>query len=141
MLVEARRRLANQQVEMPRVEFVHADALSWTPPAKAYDLIVTNFFLDCFREDQLKQIIYGLAEAAAPQSNWLIADFQTPQRGLQRIRSRLILGMMYAFFKTVTCLPAHQLIEPDPFLQRAGFTLHRRTEAEWGLLRSDWWQR
>jgi len=41
----------------------------------------------------------------------------------------------------MTRLPAKQLTPPDPFLERAGFTLHRRNESEWGLLHSDWWKR
>jgi hypothetical protein len=48
---------------------------------------------------------------------------------------------MYGFFRTMTRLPAHELTTPDSFLECAGFTLHRRIEAEWGLLHSDWWQR
>ena len=135
MLTQARRHC----VDANHVEFIRADALSWQPPSGAYDLIITNFFLDCFRADQLERIIPGLAAAATPQANWLLADFQTPPAGLRRIRSRLILWTMYAFFRALTRLPAQNLTPPDSYLGRAGFMLRRRTESEWGLLRSDWW--
>jgi ubiquinone/menaquinone biosynthesis C-methylase UbiE len=141
MLVQARRRLQRDAGETSRVEFIHADVLNWSSAADAYDLIVTNFFLDCFRADQLEQIISRLAAAAIPQASWLLADFQTPAAGLRQIRSRLILWTMYAFFRAVTRLPARQLTAPDSFLERAGFNLRRRIETEWGLLHSDWWQR
>jgi ubiquinone/menaquinone biosynthesis C-methylase UbiE len=140
MLAQARRQLAAQKAGATRVEFIHADILDWSPSAKAFDLIATNFFLDCFRAEQLERIICRLAAAAAPGSSWLLADFQIPSGGLKRIRSRLILWAMYAFFRTTTRLPANRLTPPDSFLNREGFLLHRRVEAEWGLLRSDWWQ-
>jgi hypothetical protein len=64
--------------------------LNWMPTDETYDLIVTHFFLDCFRPDQLGHIIPRFAACATPNANWLIADFQIPARGLQRIRGRLI---------------------------------------------------
>ena len=141
MLVQARRRLGRCLVEAPRVEFIRADILHWAPNSVPYDLIVTNFFLDCFRADQLEQIISRLAGAAAMDAHWLIADFQMPRSGLKRVRSRLILCVMYSFFRVVTRLPARKLTRPDPFLERGGFSLLHRTESEWGLLHSDWWRR
>jgi ubiquinone/menaquinone biosynthesis C-methylase UbiE len=133
MLVQARK------LDAPQVEFIHADILNWSPSGKSFDLIATNFFLDCFRPEQLEHVIAQVAAAATPRANWLLADFQTPPAGLRRIRSRLILWAMYAFFRVLTRLPASKLTAPDAALGRAGFRLHRRIEAEWGLLHSDWW--
>lgn len=140
MLAQARRELKVHNPGANHVEFIVADVFSWPPPSKAFDLIATNFFLDCFREEQVERIIRRLAAAAAPGASWLLADFQIPSGGLKRIRSRLILWAMYAFFRTMTRLPANRLIPPDSFLNREGFVLHRRVEAEWGLLHSDWWR-
>jgi ubiquinone/menaquinone biosynthesis C-methylase UbiE len=141
MLAEARRRLTRRNRGAVRVKFIQADVLNWMSTDETYDLIVTNFFLDCFRPDQLERIIPRFAACATSDANWLIADFQAPSAGLQRIGGRLILWTMYAFFRTMTRLPAHKLTAPDSFLKRAGFILHRRTETEWGLLHSDWWMR
>jgi ubiquinone/menaquinone biosynthesis C-methylase UbiE len=141
MLAQARRRVARHTPAASRVEFILADILNWTPADRTYDLIVTNFFLDCFRADQLEQIVFRIARGTAPGANWLIADFNLPAKGPKRIRSRLILWSMYAFFRAVTRLPASQLTPPDSFLEGAGFSLQRRTESEWGLLHSDWWVR
>lgn len=140
MLEQARRRLAGQGAPAARVEFIQADVVNWSPPVKAFDLLATNFFLDCFREEQLEQIIGRLARAATPGANWLVADFQVPAGGLKRMRSRLILWVMYSFFRTMTRLPANKLTAPDSYLKRAGFILDRRVETEWGLLHSDWWR-
>jgi ubiquinone/menaquinone biosynthesis C-methylase UbiE len=141
MLVQARRQLTRHHPETIRVSFIHADVLNWTPTGADYDLIVTNFFFDCFRADQLEQIIARIAAATSPDANWLIADFQTAPAGWQRIRSRIILWTMYAFFRATTRLPARRLTAPDSYLERAGFARHRHTETEWGLLHSAWWKR
>ena len=141
MLDQARRRLSRHNLNTTRVNFIHADVLDWTPTGANYDLIVTHFFLDCFRADQLAQIIARLGAVTTPDASWLLADFQIATSGLKRIRSRLILWAMYAFFRTITRLPTNKLTAPDSFLRRAGFTLNYRVEAEWGLLHSDWWRR
>jgi ubiquinone/menaquinone biosynthesis C-methylase UbiE len=123
-----------------KIEFVHADALDWTP-RNSFDLIATHFFLDCFTPAQLEILIPKIASAAAPNSVWLIADFQAPHAGLRRIRARLILQTMYLFFRIVTRLPARRLTAPDEFLKQNGFSLRERRESEWGLLKSDFWER
>ena len=124
-----------------RVEFVQATLPDWTPPAGEFDLIVTNFFFDCFVPPTLEWVIERLSTAAAPRADWLVGDFAVPGRGWQRWRARVLLGLAYGFFCRATQLEARQLTAPDPFLLRAGFQLHRRTTMEWGLLQSDWWTR
>lgn len=141
MLVQARRHLVRHNLESTKVNFIHANALNWTPAGESHDLIITNFFLDCFRADQLERLISCLAAGMTSDANWLVADFQAARAGLKRLRSQLILWSMYVFFRAVTRLPAKKLTAPDSFLERVGFRLQRRTESEWGLLHSDWWVR
>lgn len=139
MLAQAQRRLALEIRAGARICFIHEDARKWVPTGKPYDLIITNFFLDCFPPDQLEKIISRVAMATTPEANWLIADFQVSSGGVKGVRSRLILWSMYLFFRVVTRLPAKRLTAPDSILNRAGFTLRQRAESEWGLLHSDWW--
>ena len=123
-----------------RIDFICADALAWTPPEREFDLIVTHFFLDCFRREQVEALVAKLARAAAPGANWLLADFQVAPAGLARLRSRLILWMLYRFFRVMTGLSARVLTTPDIFLQRNGFELQKRQVYDWGMLYSDCWQ-
>ena len=140
MLVQARRQWMRGSGGATKVEFLHADLLLGIPSNHTYGLIITNFFLDCFRAEQLEQMIPRIAQVASPDGHWLIADFQEADQGLPRLRSRFMLWMMYGFFRRATGLSAQKLIAPAPYLQRAGFTLRKRVTSEWGLLRSDWWQ-
>ncbi len=141
MLARARGRLARRGVDCGRIDFIRTDALSWTPPEGAFDLIVTHFFLDCFRAEQVEALVATLARAGTPRADWLLADFQTAPAGFARIRSRLILWTMYRFFTFVTRLPASSLTPPAPILERNGFKLLEREVIDLGLLYSDRWQR
>ncbi len=139
MIEASRRRLAAEKLDAARVEFIHADVLQWTPPAAAYDLVVTHFVLDCFRAEQLARVLPALAGAAAPEARWLVSDFCEPEAGLAKWRARAILEVMYLFFQWATSLPASELTAPDPLLAQCGFQLRERRIFEWGLLHSDLW--
>lgn len=141
MLEQARARLRHSGLNPAGVDFIHANALNWQPPAAAFDLLVTHFFLDCFGPEQLAQVVGTLATAARPEANWLLADFQVPPAGLRRYRALAIHRLMYWFFCLVARLPARRLTVPDPLLAQHGFGLRERRLSDWDLLHSDWWQR
>ena len=86
-------------------------------------------------------MVRKLGELAAPQADWLLADFEIAPTGPARWRSRLIVALLYRFFRLVTGLKADALTPPDRDLEKAGFTRHRRITSEWGLLKSEWWRR
>jgi len=141
MIEQARQRLRTEKLDPARVEFHAADALDWTPPAGKFDLVVTNFFLDCFRPEQLQQLVPRLAAGTTPSALWLLADFRVPERGWRRLRAVIILSALYAGFKLTTSLSASWLTPPDELLNGAGFRLVERRLASFGLAHADLWQR
>jgi len=141
MLRLTQNRLRDHGLSTVGVNFVHADALTWDPPRQTFDLVVTHFFLDCFQPDQLEQLIARLSAASCTSTAWLVADFQVPQSSVGRYRARVIHWLMYTFFRVFTRLPARRLTDPDPFLKSHGYFLQDRLVTDWGLLRSDLWQR
>lgn len=141
MLREARRRLVREGLALDRVRFVQADVLTWSPQQEVFDAIVTHFFLDCFPPGQLQHVVAHLSRLAAPQAVWLLADFQVPAHGLARHRAQAIHALMYAFFRATTGIEARRLATPDEHLRAQGFALVQRQTSDWGLLRTDWWQR
>ncbi|HEV7925144.1 MAG TPA: class I SAM-dependent methyltransferase [Verrucomicrobiae bacterium] len=141
MLHAARANLRHGGVDESRAEFIHADLMDWVAPDGEFDLIVTHFFLDCFRPEQLECLLPKLSNAATPNACWLLADFREPPAGPARWRARAIIETMYVFFRWATALPASQLTPPDPLMAREGFTLGQRRTFDWGLLHSDLWIR
>ncbi len=140
MLDCARTRIEAHGLSDRAVEFVHSDIRDWRAPARRFDLLVTHFFLDCFRADQLAEVVRSLAVTAVPGARWLLADFRVPVAGFGKWRARVILWSLYLFFRRTTRLPASHLTPPDGFLQQCGFVLRARRLFEWGLLHSDVWQ-
>jgi len=141
MLDRARQRLKYLGSAAARVEFLHADVARWEAGDSGFDLIVTQFFLDCFPADALAAVVTRLAALATADAHWLLADFQIAPRGLARWRSRMIVGLLYGFFRVVCGVAADHLVAPDAELEKAGFSRRGRVTSEWGLLKSEWWQR
>ena len=141
MIELARTRLRREGLESATVTFLQTDALTWEPPPAAFDLVVTCFFLDCFREDQLRSLIPLIARAGGGGVRWLVADFQIAASGLRRARSRLVVGILYLFFRVMTRLSGRKLVDPAPLLQAQGFTCERCVEMDHGMLYSAVWRR
>lgn len=120
-----------------RVEFVHARLPEWEPPAAAYDLVVTNFFFDCFPQTELAPVVAALAHAAAPRADWLVADFR-PARSL---RQRVLLGLAYAFFRRAAGVSARVVPEHVGLMKAHGFRLLRELPLSAGLLAAEHWHR
>ena len=136
MLQAAQARLASAGLSTDRVTFQQVD-LVHTPLAFApCDAIVTHFFLDCFNPQELAAVVFNLARGATAEAVWLQSDFCEAPEGWRRVRSRLILKLMYLFFRHVTKLSASRLTDPMQYLHLEGFRLHNRVEFEWGLMYS-----
>ena len=141
MLDLARRHvLETNPNEIRRVAFLQHDVRSWAPNDR-YDLIVTHFFLDCFSTQQVGHIVAKLAQAAAPNAIWLLADFRIPPAGFARLHARAWLAVMYCFFRAVAGIEAQELVDPSPFLRVEGFALARQDLFRLGMVKSELWRR
>jgi hypothetical protein len=122
------------------IRWRNVDLLDWEPDGP-FDGIATCFFLDCFPPEALATVIARIANCAASNSCWLIADFSLPARGPALWRARAVHSLMYAFFRRVVGLPAQRLTPPDALLEAHGYQLVGRRDFDWGLLRADLWRR
>jgi len=141
MIAAAQLALRRAGLDADQVRFLPEDALAWTPPRGAFDLVATHFFLDCFPPADLARLIPKIAQAATPDARWLLSDFHQPERGWQKWRAQAILGLMYAFFRRAAAISARHLATPDPLLKAAGFFPARRIQINCSLLHSTLWRR
>jgi ubiquinone/menaquinone biosynthesis C-methylase UbiE len=141
MIEKMRWRLSAKKLDGDRVEFQQMDALHWSSPPEKFDLVVTNFFLDCFRAEELQRLVPLLGGTTTAEAIWLLTDFREPERGWPRWRARIILALLYAFFRVATSLSANRLTPPDRFLAGAGFNLVERRLVSFGFVHADFWQR
>lgn len=136
MIARARARLGGGGVQ-----FIRADIGNFALVEGRYDLIVTHFFLDCFADDPLREIIEKLARAATRDATWLLADFRVPESGWPRLQARLLIGAMYRFFRRASGLATDRLVDPSPLLLSAGFTRRRQLLTRGGMIKTELWQR
>lgn len=135
MTALARRRIG----ETERLRFRVTDVRRASFAPESYDLVVTNFFLDCFPHADLERLIPALATALAPGGGWVVGDFRVPERGWRRWFGRGALASMYAFFRLTTRLPARELVDPDPLLRASGLTVEREESRLGGFLSAKLW--
>lgn len=141
MLEIAKTTLLEEGLQTEGIRFVHAMIEEWRESDRKFDLIVTNFVLDCLTADQLDAIVSNLGSMAKEDAHWLVADFEIAERGAAKWRSRIILGLLYRFFRMTANLEARSLVAPEKALAGAGFRRVKRKTWEWGLLKSEWWRR
>jgi len=124
-----------------RVQFHQSDARAHRRPAGWYDAIVTNFFLDCFTEEELAPLIPELVAQLAPGGLWVIAEFAIPPRGWRRAHARIWIWTMYRFFGIATGLRARRLPAIERLLGEAGMTRVEQQKERAGLMVSEVWRR
>lgn len=138
MLQQARSSLRRSGLATSRVQFQQADIFHYQP-SHPVDVLVTHFFLDCFRPDQLENLIPRLASMLNLAGRWLLADFQIPSGRIKACRARIVLALAYTFFKVATRLPARHICPPQPLLKSSRLTLQNRQTFNWDLLYSELW--
>lgn len=141
MIALARRRVAAIPGGAARVRFTVADARTDPLSANGYDLVVTNFFLDCFRPKELVTVVRRVADACAPTALWVDGDFRVPSSRWARLGARGLLAAMYGFFGLATRLPARHLTDPAPLLAAEGFALVEEVSRLRGFLSARLWMR
>jgi ubiquinone/menaquinone biosynthesis C-methylase UbiE len=142
MLELARRRVERQIPDRAnRINFLPQDIASWSSPENQFDLIVTHFFLDCFPESRVAEIVAKLSRAAAVNATWLLADFCIPAGGFARWRAGLWLAAMYRFFRFTAGIEATELGDPSASLLAERFSLARQHLFRNGMVKSELWRR
>jgi len=142
MLGMARKRMIDEQPDrVQQVRFWQEDIRAWRSPAANYDLVVTHFFLDCFKENEIAEIVEALSRSAAADSVWLLADFSTARGFIPKIHASIWLWLMHRFFRAFAGISARFLTDPSPFLEAHGFSRQERRSWKQGLVKSELWRR
>jgi SAM-dependent methyltransferase len=124
----------------PCVEFFSADIRELTPAGR-YDLIATHFFLDCFGDDEIQQVVEAIASHAAVDATWLVSEFQIPPCGLARLAGFFAIRLLYIAFGVLTGLRAQRLPDYRAALSSCGFACVASVSSRGGLLTSQVWRR
>lgn len=140
MLHLARKRVRRSAGNEERVRFHQGDARTVELHGR-YDLIVTHFFLDCFRPDELEQLTARMAAVTSPGALWLVSEFHVPASGIRRLAARLLTGAMYLFFRATTGLTTSSLPDYSKILAANEFFRVKQRSVWGGFLVSELWER
>jgi len=121
MLRVAQTRLEAAGIDTARITFRQADMTTEQLPEGRYDLIVTLFFFDNFDAATVQQIVPALEHASSPSAQWLLSDFQIPASGWRRLRARIWLTILYAFFRCMARIPARTVPPTEAILATTSF--------------------
>lgn len=107
----------------PRTRTFCADARSFTPHLRNYDLVVTHFFLDCLSAAETADLIRRIRLHLAPGARWLVSEFQVPEQS--RLRSacaRSLIAILYTAFRLLTGLSIRTIPPWRELLRQSGFS-------------------
>lgn len=122
-----------------RVQFHALDARSAALPETSYDLVATNFVLDCFDEVEAARVVARVSNHVRSGGLWLVSEFQQPRGGIRHLHATLWIRAMYLFFRATTGLRVNRVPAYGLMLTDAGFKLARETRWRWGLIVSQLW--
>ena len=122
-----------------QVVFIHTDVFDWNFPKCKYDLIVTNFFLDCFTYSELTNLLEKISLSLKPQGKLIYGDFNVPNSLLIKTLTSLLLYGMYLFFRIFTQISANSLYDPTSLLIENKFILKNEKYYLLSFLKSQLW--
>lgn len=135
--------LANARITSLRnsskVIFINSDVFDWDFPKCKYDLVVTNFFLDCFAYSELINLIEKVSLSLKPEGKLIYGDFNVPNSLFKKTLTSLLLFGMYLFFRIFTQISANSLHDPTSLLIEKKFILKNEKYYLWSFLKSQLW--
>jgi ubiquinone/menaquinone biosynthesis C-methylase UbiE len=139
MIALAKRRVSSHAGD--RVQFYHNRDRELHVPQSGYDVVVTNFFLDCLSRSEAAALIRTATDRLQSGGLWVVGEFHVPERGLRRWHARLWIHTMYRFFRMTTGLKVRTIPDYAKLLRTANFTQRNRLEQRYGLVVAELWQK
>ena len=84
-------------------------------PDKKYDLICTNYFLDCFNDVELSSVLIKIKERLIGEGLLLCTDFYLNEKS--SFQEKGLVKFLYLFFRTTCGLKVQQLPDFDDKLK------------------------
>lgn len=129
MLELARKRL----ISFPnvQVEFIHGTE-TYLAGQGLFDVIITQFFLDLFKENRLKEVFGILDQQLISGGKWIFADFDWQSARHPRF-AKWFIRLMYLFFQIVCGISGRRLPDFSPLFENANYELLEE-QKYWGKM-------
>lgn len=134
MVKRAEERFRKECPEKPGAVTFHAGTIHDLPEGAQFDIIVTPYLLDMIAADQLFDDMRKMDEVLAGGGKWLFTDFSHPRKGLKRTFSKMLVRLLYIFFRTFCSIKNTQLPEMERVFTRLGYKAEKEKFFLNGLL-------
>jgi tRNA (cmo5U34)-methyltransferase len=111
MISLSKSKIKNEQT----VHFIHGTEQD-IPLSIKYDVVITNFYLDLFTDHQLENVVTKIQSSTKLGAHWIITDFVDNNKWWQKV----MLKVMYRFFRITCNIESHQLPEWNRFIEKTG---------------------
>ncbi|MFZ9824370.1 MAG: class I SAM-dependent methyltransferase, partial [Gemmataceae bacterium] len=141
MLDLAKRRIANANPPINnQIKFRCANVFEILPLSGTFDLIVCNFFLDCFTSSEIGHLL-GLFRQMILESGLLVVgDFRKPDSIFGKFIGEFILKIMHVFFEKTSGISATELTDLHAMLLERSFQKAVEKKLFFGFLNSSIWK-
>lgn len=92
-----------------RHQYISTDARSFSFPNSEYDIVVVQYFLDCFHTTDANSFIENFARTLKPNGKLVYTDFSIPKKRIVRWIAKGIVKCLYSFFRLTTDIEASHL--------------------------------
>jgi len=141
MLDLAKRRIANANPPINnQIEFRCANVFEILPLTGTFDLIVCNFFLDCFTSSEIGQLLGLFRQMLFGEGLLVVGDFRKPHSIFGKIIGEFILKFMHVFFQKTAGISATQLTDLHTILLERSFQKAVEKKLFFGFLNSSIWK-
>lgn len=121
------------------VRFIQHDAtefLATLEPSTRFDAIVTLFVLDCLTATEVETMVQCAVRRLTPGGAWLWADFAVPQSWPLRWVAKVMLRLLYWFFRATTDTSGSTLVDVRPVFTHVGLRVQTSAFALGGLVQA-----
>lgn len=88
------------------------------PHKDYYDIVITNFFLDLFKPEELDILMPKIDVALRQDGFWIFTDFHARTKGL---KNRILVHSMYFFFRMIGAVKGNRLLRYGLYFEKIGF--------------------
>ncbi|MEZ4650483.1 MAG: class I SAM-dependent methyltransferase [Candidatus Eisenbacteria bacterium] len=120
---------------LARVRFLEG-GVDLIPEGAKYDVVCTHFFLDLFRDERLRTVVPRVSAHLAEGGVWHDTDFQTAPGKMRGAYSRVLLSLMYTFFRASCSIEADRLPGFDAAFAHAGMETTESALFHGGMVRA-----
>lgn len=85
------------------------NALTYSFPISEYDIVVVQFFLDCFESSNANRLLSKLARALKANGKLAYADFSVPGRYPTKLIGKTVVSFLYLFFRMTANIESKRL--------------------------------